>query len=141
MAEALARDRVDDEWKDKVEFSSAGTLDLGGSPASALAVEVMSEAGIDMSSHRSTHLTGDIIRDSDLIVPMAARHSDVIISLVPEAEERVVLLGDLDPGRNKADIRDPIGGDREIYIAARDDIDSLIGPLLEYIRKRFGPED
>jgi protein-tyrosine-phosphatase len=137
MAEALARDRMKEEWEGKVEFSSAGTLDLGGSEASPLAVEVMSELGVDLSRHRSTHLTEELIESSELIVPMAGRHRDVITMLVPGVEERVILLGKLDPEREEVDIRDPIGGDRLIYRQARDDIESLIGPLLDYISERF----
>jgi len=139
MAEALARERMERGWDGKVEFSSAGTLDLESSAASPLAVEVLSEMGIDLNNHRSTHLNEEIIKSADLIVAMAQRHRDVITMMVPEAEDRVILLGELDPNREETDIRDPIGGDREIYRQARDDIESLIGPLFDYIRERFDP--
>ena len=104
-----------------------------------MAVEVLSEIGIDLNTHRSTHLNEEIIKSADLIVAMAQRHRDVINMMVPGAQERVILLGELDQHREEEDIRDPIGGDREIYRQARDDIDSLIGPLLDYIRERFEP--
>ncbi len=139
MAEALAREKADRGWDGKVEFSSAGTLDLESSPASPLAVEVLSEIGIDLNTHRSTHLNEEIIKSADLIVAMAQRHKDVITMMVPDAEARVILLGELDPQREEADIRDPIGGDREIYRQARDDLQSLIGPLFDHIRERFDP--
>lgn len=139
MAEALARHRMEGSREGEVEFSSAGTLDLGNAPASPDAVEVLSEIGVDLTSHRSTYLTAELIRSADLVVAMAERHRDVITSLVSEAEGKVVLLGEMDPERELSDIRDPIGGDKQIYREARDDIDSLLGPFLDYIEERFNP--
>jgi hypothetical protein len=49
----------------------------------------------------------------------------------------MIVLGQLDPQREKTDVEDPIGGDIDDYRAARDDIAGLIGFLLEYISEVF----
>lgn len=140
MAEALAREKIGGEWKDQIEFGSAGTLDLQGSEASPLAVEVLADMGIDLTGHRSTHLTKELISSSDLVVAMAARHRDVILMIDPESEEKVILLGELAPGRENPDVSDPIGGDRERYMEVREDLNNLTDLLIDYMAERFGAE-
>jgi hypothetical protein len=49
----------------------------------------------------------------------------------------VILLGELDTERKSPDVKDPIGGDREVYIGVRDEIEYLINILKDYIVERF----
>ena len=57
MAEAIARKKMAD--LKNITFASAGIFARNGQPASSLAISVLSEIGIDLSSHRATRLTRD----------------------------------------------------------------------------------
>ena len=137
MAEGLLRAALPQAWKDEVSVSSAGTHAWDGQPAASLSVKVMKEKGIDISGHRARLVSPDIINGASLVVALTGAHSELIKELVPGAGEWMIVLGDIDPGRVNPDIEDPIGGGMEDYRAARDDIDGLIGRLIEYISKRF----
>jgi len=135
MAEAIARKKMTDIGN--ISFESAGTSALDGQQASLQAVSVLSEMGIDLSSHRAAALTQNKISNSDFIVAMTSRHKLAVLNLDPNAEPRVIVLGELDAGRKTPDIKDPIGGNREVYIGVRDDIDYLINMLKDYLVERF----
>jgi protein-tyrosine phosphatase len=129
MAEALLRDRLPEaDW----EVSSAGTHAMGGDPPSSLAQLAVSEVeGLDMSELRSSPLTVQDVMVSDYIFTMSRRQAAEVAALVPEAADRVRLLGSFaplneetdlsaDPGGDVADpeeIGDPIGGDLETCMA------------------------
>lgn len=140
MAEVLLRARMPESWRNEVEVSSAGTFAWNGQPASATAVDVLSEIGIDLSSHRARHLEEEIVQSADLIVVMAEEHARFVRELDPEAAPKVLMLGELDQERESADIDDPIGGDREVYAASRDEIDRLVSRLIRYISDNFNIE-
>jgi protein-tyrosine-phosphatase len=140
MADALLRTRMPESWRDEVDVSSAGTFAWDGQPASETAVTVLSEIGIDLSSHRARHLEKEIVSSADLLVVMAEEHARVVERLDPEASGKVLMLGELDRERESADIDDPIGGDRDVYAASRDEIDGLIALLIRYISDKFNIE-
>jgi protein-tyrosine-phosphatase len=117
FAEALAR--VLDERTD-VEYASAGTIALSGNPASAPGIAVAAELGVDMSDHRATHLTAEVLAATDLVYAMEEEHVASVLALDPGA--RVELLS-----RNSDPMPDPYGGDRMEYLASY----SLIAAALE----------
>ncbi|MBN1164492.1 MAG: low molecular weight protein arginine phosphatase [Candidatus Krumholzibacteriota bacterium] len=137
MAEAITRARLPSDWKDKFEISSAGAFAWNGQPATPLAVEVLREIGIDLSSHSARLMTGKIIREAELIVPMTDVHRLQIIASMPEVSSRVVLLGGLDDSREDVDIADPLGGSRAVYKKTRDEIYDLVTNLIDYIAEKF----
>jgi protein-tyrosine-phosphatase len=132
MAEAIFRDMLPDEWKGRVEISSAGTAAWGGQPASPLAVEVLRDAGIDLSRHRARMLTRDMIESADLIVAMELHHRDMIGRIAPDFSKPVLVLGELDEDRPSPDIDDPIGGDRAAYEQTNKELRGLLKRLIEY---------
>lgn len=91
-----------------VVVSSAGTAG-GVGAVSEHAVTVMKKRRIDLSNHSSVAVTDEMIRQADHLFVMTHRHRDVVVGLVPSAEERVaLLLGD-------EDIADPFGGSEGAY--------------------------
>jgi protein-tyrosine phosphatase len=74
-----------------VRVSSAGVLE-SGRPASAHSVDILSARGLDLSTHRSTTVTKELIRSADLIVTMAREHVRHAVVLVPEAWPRTFTL-------------------------------------------------
>lgn len=87
---------------------SAGTAG-GFGTVSEHAVTVMKKRRIDISNHSSVAVTDEMIRRADHLFVMTHHHREVVVGLVPSAEERVaLLLGD-------EDIADPIGGSEDAY--------------------------
>ena len=69
MAEGFARHLSGDEF----EVYSAGLSPTGLNP---LAVEVMSEAGIDISHHSSDRINQELIKDADIIITLCGDARD-----------------------------------------------------------------
>jgi protein-tyrosine-phosphatase len=137
MAEGMLREAIPAFWGEDITVSSAGTYAWDGQPPSSLATTVMQEKGIDISGHKARLVTPDIINKASLVVALTAGHMAIMKSTVPGAGEWMIVLGELDPGREDPDVEDPIGGDIDDYRAARDDIAGLIPLLLDYISERF----
>ena len=120
MAEALFRRLVADRLgcppeeiqQHGVVVASAGLAAWAGGPASPAAVDVVAEAGGDLTGHESQPLTESLVRQADVILTMTASHRAAILAQFPEAGGRVSLLS---PDRR--DVIDPIGGSLETYRA------------------------
>jgi protein-tyrosine-phosphatase len=136
-AEALFKARMPASWRCTIDVTSAGTSACEGQPASPAAVEVLADLGVDLSCHRAKRLTGEIIDASDLIVVMAGEHGEAVRAINPDAADRVISLGGLDPKREEPDVRDPIGGSGEIYTESRDEIEGLVMRLIDYIADKY----
>jgi len=137
MAEGLLKAFLPEGMKGEIDVSSAGTSAWDGFGASDFAVSVLAEEGIDISGHRSRSITKELIEESDLIVVMARKHRDRIKEIVPDAKDKILVIGELDPGRDDPDIADPIGGDEDDYRETRDELKALIPSLISYISNFF----
>lgn len=93
MAEGLLRSRVTQAGLD-LTVSSIGLM-APGVPASAHAVDVLAERGIDISAHRSRQLDRDAIERADLVVAMARRHVREVVLLDSDALARTFTLKEL----------------------------------------------
>ena len=93
MAAALLRAHLDATGA-TARVRSAGTM-AWEAPATADAVEVMRELGLDISQHRSTPLGTQLIEESDLVLGMTRDHLGRVVSLVPDAAGRAFLIGEL----------------------------------------------
>jgi protein-tyrosine phosphatase len=92
---------------------SAGTGAPVGAPATAAAIEVMREPGLDLTRHRAQQLEPGMVRAADLILVMEALHRDYVVELVPEARGRTRLL--LSYLGSDEEIDDPVGRPIEVY--------------------------
>jgi protein-tyrosine phosphatase len=99
---------------------SAGTAVMREGDVNPLAVQVMAEIGMDISSHRSRPLSMDMIAAADHIYTMTEHHRQTILEMVPEAKDRVEPL---DP---EDDVLDPAGADVLAYRECREQIEALI---------------
>ena len=106
MAEAVLRRRVP-----SIEVSSAGIAALVGRPADPLAVALMVERGLDISSHRARQLTASMVEATDLVVVMEQRHVADVEALTPAARGRVHLLGRF----GRFEVPDPYKRPRESF--------------------------
>lgn len=156
MAEGLLRHRLAGT---DVRVRSAGLLE-GGRPASDHGVSILRDRGIDLSSHRSTEVTSELLRSSDLVLAMAREHARVVVD-APEAWPKTFLLKELvalgedrggrapgqpfeewvakmHSGRSPQslmaaahfDVEDPYGGSRREYEATAAELADLIDRLV-----------
>lgn len=113
MAEGILRSLLTPDVAGQIRVSSAGTGAVDGTPATPLAVETAAARGIDIRSHRSTRVTPDLLRDSDLILCMEPGHVARAQELAPSAIDRIRLITrtDAEPAHSAdAGVSDPIGG-------------------------------
>jgi len=101
-----------------IEAYSAGTHPSGA--VDPRAVEVMNEAGIDISGQISKGFDALPVKEFDLVIGMGCGDS---CPLVPSR------------GRLTWDISDPKGADIRVFRAARDDIRDHVLELIEGINK------
>ncbi len=129
MAEYILRSRLgsESEW----EVASAGTFAGDGYPASRAAVEVLQEWGIDASGHKSQLLTYDLVDESDVIVVMTSGHLLHIVTMFPDAEEKVFLLKSFN--NDDSDVKDPIGASVDVYRMIRDEISDAMPGLQSFL--------
>jgi len=95
---------------------SAGTMGVSGAAAAPDAVEICRQRGIDISTHLSCGLTPERVHPADFIFTMARHHLDVLRSIAPADMHKVAPI---DPD---GDVADPIGGTRDDYERAADQI-------------------
>ncbi|MCZ7592254.1 MAG: low molecular weight protein arginine phosphatase [Kiritimatiellae bacterium] len=128
MAEAILRHRLGNRpgWRVK----SAGVAALTGVPASAEALVALREWQIDVRQHRSQPLTQKLVEESDWIIVMTRGHAQAVLSMFPEARDRVRLLTEFGTDRRMEDIPDPIGMSLDVYRFTRDRIDRAIADVL-----------
>src|SRR5436190_8454241 len=133
MAEGLFKHGVRGRGTYRVLSAGVGAVD--GQPASDHAVRALREIGIDISRHRSRHLTADLVQQADYIFGMTHSHVDAITLLYPQAAEKTFLLREFDETLDayENDISDPIGGSYDVYCNCRDQIEQGIASMLKFI--------
>jgi protein-tyrosine-phosphatase len=90
--------------------------------------------GIDLHDHRSHVITAEIVRDVDLLVVMEAAQAARLRTSFRAAPERIVLLGDLDPGPiDTRTVRDPIFQPVQVFEETYDRIDRCVRELYRAI--------
>ena len=87
-AEALLRHRLEQSGV-AAHVHSAGVLEEGN-PAHSHGVAILSERGLDLSSHRSRAMTAELVRRADLILAMARQHVQEAVVSVPREEQEGV---------------------------------------------------
>jgi len=117
-----------------IKVSSAGVSAVDGLRPTRETVETMKREGVDVSGLQSRSLTDEMIRDSDLILVMAAYHMDDITRRVPEAASKTYLLKKYGQCGDRCvcedtDISDPIGKPIDDYKRILAEIKKEIGRI------------
>lgn len=133
MAEAIARTMAEELALTGIQFASAGTLAWPGEKAAQQAVEALAEQDIELSMHRATLLTPELVENVDLILTMTENHRQQILNLLPGSEKKVFTLGGYAgvPG----DISDPYGSPVEVYRRCAEDLKALIAKAIERLKQ------
>lgn len=131
MATFLARDIQKKKFPQSEHlFDSAGLMAVDGIPASPQAIAVLGEWGVDLSPHKTKRFLPQMADKADLILTMTKAHRQWILDRLPEAQGKVYTLAAF-AGLGDRDIRDPFGGSRESYAAAREDLAAILEEVLK----------
>ena len=104
----------------RIYVMSSGVSTVDGMSATFETRSVLRNAGLDISGHRSTRLTEEMIRHAELLLVMEEAHREDIVRRVPEAASKVFFLRTfgLEPqaaAGMEPTILDPIGKPLEVY--------------------------
>jgi protein-tyrosine phosphatase len=124
MAQVLLARTLHDRGIDAV-VESAGLGALVGYPADPIALELMSQRGLDLSGHRARQIRADLIRSFDLVLTMDAGQQRAVESIDPSARGRVHRLGRI----GGFDVPDPYQQGRVAFESALELIERGLGEL------------
>ncbi len=102
------------EHLQRVQVTSAGLVAREGKPACATAIEVAADCGIDISAHRSTKLTPELVLKNDLVLVMEELHLRELQNAMPHVQGKVMLFG---KWKGELDIPDPYKRSSDMYKA------------------------
>ncbi|MBO8129408.1 MAG: low molecular weight protein arginine phosphatase [Peptococcaceae bacterium] len=132
MAEGIARQLIAEKGLN-LEVMSAGVFALPGTPATEEAVEALSDDGIDISGHRATLLTKELIKEADLVLTMTAEHRRMVREMVPEYSNKIFTLAEY--AGVGGDLPDPFGQPLTVYREYAGRLRGLVGAALERWRR------
>jgi protein-tyrosine-phosphatase len=127
---------VREEKDDHIGVRSAGIWALEGRPASAYALQVMSEHDLDISAHQGRNLTQADIDEADLILVMTQRHAEIIVRDLERTESKVKLLSEM--AGPAYDIIDPYGGSLADYRRTASELRDLVERGYQRIMSMLG---
>jgi len=139
MAEGLFR-HLTAKMGGRYRTLSAGVGAIDGMAPSPHAVQALRELGIDISRQRSRALTGELVRQADLIFGMTHGHVHAVGAMYPQAAEKAMVLREFDDTLEsyEKDIADPIGGSYQVYLHCRDEIEQGIFSMLKHLENQEG---
>lgn len=141
MAEAVMRAYVEAQGgADRFELLSAGTgsWHLGAS-ADPRAVAACHQRGIDLGSHRASHLEAHRLDTVDMVICMdRANLLDVKRLSADTVADRSVLLLDYHPTRMGEDVPDPYYGDASDFEHALDLCQQACAGLYQHCQREGG---
>jgi protein-tyrosine phosphatase len=123
-----------------VEVRSAGVSAAVGGSASEGSLRAGLRHGLDLSGHRSTQVTEELIAWSDLILTMSASH--LLALSAYGGEERASVITDFAGGEGEGrglGVADPHGGDDAEYEATLHEIDQLVERALARLAPIVAP--
>jgi protein-tyrosine-phosphatase len=127
LAEVLMRARLQDTPSlADVTVASAGTSAWAGTPASEGSYLIALERGLDLSAHRATALTAEMVEAADLILTMGRSHAAAVAALGGAGKVHTLVDFAGRPTDMAAEVADPIGGDVEAYRHTANVIDRLL---------------
>lgn len=138
MAAAIARVEIARRGWTHVAVQSAGAATQPGQPPSKHTVTVLAEHEIDISEHRTTSLSAELVRGADLILVMSSSH----LFSVGEfgGSGKVAMITDfIESDEAGAPIEDPFGGDEDAYRRAYEQLSAAIAGLLAGLEPILSP--
>ena len=116
MAEGILRKMLSEKNIPGVTVKSCGTDASPSFRVPPVVLKTMAACGIDMSRHRSTMITQELVDESGLILVMEEYHKKVVELKFPSSAGKTHLFKSYAGGEGSPEIPDPIGQSDEIYI-------------------------
>ena len=142
MAEVLLQQKLEDRFRNFfVENQpaaiaiSAGTNASHGGSASVEAIQAMKARGLDLSSHCSKPINGDLLNAADIVLTMTQNHRQALLGKWPQFGRKVYPLSS--SGR---DVADPFGGSQQVYLAAAAEIEHFLEELMTNLDESLLPQ-
>ena len=104
-----------------VEVHTAGLAHCANTPATAKAIAVMQDIGIDISDEYSKPVTAEALEWADMIVPIQRNHGAHLLEDYPQLEPKIHFLD--------YDVHDPYNGSMSDYCERRDQLELLLSRL------------
>lgn len=135
MAEGLFRALLGNR-KD-IEVASAGVHAVRGQPPSPYAVEVLREAGVNITDHRSQPLTSTMVNRATHIFAMTGAHLESLQMLFPDSAPKSYLLREFEEAGTTVwrDVPDPIGMTREAYVVCAETLKNALPGVLAFVEQ------
>jgi protein-tyrosine-phosphatase len=133
MASAYFKMQLEQHKIQDVDVRSAGVMTISGLLASPEAVQVMDAEDVDLRKHRSTQLSEDIIRKSDLILAMTPYHRQMALRKSPDARNKTFLFKEFTQSDLKnVQIADPMGCTLEVFKKCFKEIEAACTKLIQH---------
>jgi len=114
MAELMFKRSLGERNQDGIRVSSAGIHAIPGSPAHPRAQVAARELGLSLDHHQSQLLTHEMADQADAILAMDFQNKAELVSLFPEARDKVFMLSAYADGQQYCrEIADPYFCDQE----------------------------
>jgi len=132
MAQGYMRKAMEERGVKNVEVKTAGVMTIPGLIPTPEATQVMRNAGIDITGHRSSPLTQELIRKADLILGMTPFHVQFALRESEGAKGKTYLLKEFAESDVKNyQITDPMGMTLEVYKRVYREMKLAIDKMLE----------
>jgi len=110
-------------------LSSAGVATNDGKDANKDAVRASKRRGIDLTKHKTSIASDEILEKADLILIKDTSHYKLIKDQFKDKTKFLGIYSD----SNRTSIKDPYGKSDEVFDRCFDQIDSSLNNLLDYI--------
>lgn len=114
MCEAYFNDLCAKANRRDIRAKSCGIYADSSMPASAQSTATMCRYGIDLSGHKSTPASQELIDWADIIIAMTRSHKFSVAAISKDAAGKTRLLLEY-ADRKDSDVADPFGGSTELY--------------------------
>ncbi len=116
MAYGIIKQLFKEEGIDDIEIRTAGVMTIPGLLPTQEVRQILEGDGIDVSTHRSSKMTPDILRRAHLILGMTSFHVQMALRMESEARGKTYLLKEyVGMGSRNSQIQDPMGSTLEVY--------------------------
>ncbi|HCC07137.1 MAG TPA: hypothetical protein DEP72_03090 [Clostridiales bacterium] len=135
MAEAFAKDIFVKNDMDAYIFSRGINVNYSKPITGEVAVTML-EYGLDTITHRSIQVTKDDIKKSDIVLAMSIEHKRYILSIFPEANNKVYTLKEYAKNdKNDLDVVDPYGYGISVYKECAVEIKKYVEIVVDKLTK------
>src|SRR5690606_27733016 len=116
MAQGYMKKAMEERGVSNVDPKTAGVMTIPGLIPTPEAVQVMENAGVDITGHRSSPLTRELIRQADLILGMTPFHVQYALRMSDDAKGKTSLRKEYaESDLKNYQISDPMGATLEVY--------------------------